>query len=139
MLLKRHVTGLILIIFLNSFWLISCATAPNQQSSTSTTPKVRNSAELAKKENRGWLGVYTKPVTPQQIKANHLTDSGILIHNIEKDGPADIGGIKKGDILIKIDGQNIPFKLSLGVLQKTIKSAGYGKSVKVEVVRNGRK
>lgn len=139
MLLNRQITGLILLIFLNSFWLISCATVPNQQSSTPTAPKVRNSAELAKKENRGWLGVYTRQVTPEQIKANNLTDSGIAIHNIEQDGPADIGGIKKGDILLKLDGQKLPFDHSLGILSKLIKSAGYGKSVKLEVIRNGRK
>lgn len=53
---------------------------------------------------RGWLGIEARTLTPNFIKTYNLTNSnGILITGVYPQGPADLAGIKPGDILTHIN------------------------------------
>ena len=57
---------------------------------------------------RGWLGVSMHDVTPELVESLKLKKlGGILITGVLKDGPADQAGIKPGDILQAVDGDEI--------------------------------
>lgn len=54
---------------------------------------------------RGWLGVSIQDITSDIAEALNLSDpSGVLISSIIPDSPAEDAGIKRGDVIIEIDG-----------------------------------
>ena len=72
---------------------------------------------------RGYLGVRTQPV-----------DGGLLVLWLEKDGPAEKGGVMVGDILARVNGQALEDADDLfGALHGEV----VGKAVDVEVLRGG--
>jgi S1-C subfamily serine protease len=53
---------------------------------------------------RGWLGIAGQDITPQLAEAYALQENkGILISGILENGPADLAGLKPGDIITRID------------------------------------
>lgn len=57
---------------------------------------------------RAYLGVYIQNLTSDLSKEFGLNStSGALVTDVEKGGPADQAGIKSGDIVIAIAGENI--------------------------------
>ncbi len=57
---------------------------------------------------RGWLGVEGQELTSQVLHTIDLDSMhGILITDVDKDGPGDIAGLKRGDIITRINRQDI--------------------------------
>jgi serine protease DegS len=57
---------------------------------------------------RGWLGVEGQEVNPQILRTLELDSiHGILITDVDNDGPGDRAGLKRGDIITRINQQNI--------------------------------
>ncbi len=57
---------------------------------------------------RGWLGVEGQELTPQILRSVELNSMhGILITDVDKDGPGDHAGLKNGDIITSINRQEI--------------------------------
>ncbi len=57
---------------------------------------------------RGWLGVYVQPITPELAESMGLPDSrGALVAEVLKNGPAKVAGVKRGDVIVALDGQPI--------------------------------
>jgi len=57
---------------------------------------------------RGWLGVEGQELTSQVLRSVDLNSMhGILITDVDKDGPGDRAGLKRGDIITKINQQDI--------------------------------
>ena len=59
---------------------------------------------------RGWLGIATQPVRLPPALQRTLeteTESGLVVVNVEPDGPADRGGLLVGDILIALDDRPV--------------------------------
>ena len=62
------------------------------------------------KVTRGYIGVILNPgdVTKEMAASFGRSEAGgVLIADVQKDGPADKAGIKSGDILIELDGNKI--------------------------------
>ncbi|MDD4908522.1 MAG: Do family serine endopeptidase [Candidatus Omnitrophota bacterium] len=73
-----------------------------------TAKKVLNQLIEGKKILYGWLGVTVQDVNEKLAKYFALEQNqGVLVSKVLKDGPAQKGGIKEGDIIIKIDGQPV--------------------------------
>ncbi len=57
---------------------------------------------------RGWLGVSGQDVTAAVAKAYGLkTTRGIMISAVLRGGPADLAGIRPGDVILRIDGHKL--------------------------------
>lgn len=56
---------------------------------------------------RGWLGIESQPLTSRLAEAYGVESNvGILISGVYDNGPADMAGLKRGDILIAINNIN---------------------------------
>ena len=52
---------------------------------------------------RGWLGVSIQPVTADLAKQFGLKEeTGVLVGDVTEDSPADKAGIKRGDVIVRI-------------------------------------
>lgn len=57
---------------------------------------------------RGWIGVETQEITPELASSFNLQrQSGAIIAGVVRNGPADKGGIRPGDILVSVDGKPV--------------------------------
>ncbi len=57
---------------------------------------------------RGWLGVEGQEVTTQVLQSIELGPiHGILITDVDKNGPGDLAGLKSGDIITRINQKEI--------------------------------
>ena len=89
------------------------------------------------KVTRGWLGVMIQKITTELAETFKLTNThGALVNDVVPNGPADRSGLKRGDIIVKFNGEEI---LSVENLPKQVAAVQPGKSVKVEVIRDGNK
>src|SRR6185295_18602949 len=53
---------------------------------------------------RGWLGVSIQPIEPELAEALKLKDrKGALVGGVVPGSPADRAGIKRGDVIVKVD------------------------------------
>jgi serine protease Do len=62
------------------------------------------------KVTRGYIGVFLNPgeVSEQMAKSFGREEAGgVLLADVQKDGPADKAGLKSGDIIIELDGKKV--------------------------------
>lgn len=60
------------------------------------------------KVNRGWLGVYIQQVTPEFAEAYGIEGTnGAVVSDVIPGSPADQAGIRRGDVIVSIDGKEI--------------------------------
>ena len=84
---------------------------------------------------RGWIGVQIQPVTADIADSLGLKDaSGALVADPQSGGPAAKAGIRSGDVIVSVDGDQI--KDARG-LARRIGAIAPGTSVKLGVVRDG--
>jgi serine protease Do len=87
------------------------------------------------KVTRGWLGVMIQKITPELQESFKLKNTkGALINDVVPNGPAERGGMKRGDVITRFDGVDIT---AMESLPKQVASIKPGTSVKVEVIREG--
>lgn len=86
------------------------------------------------KIERGYIGVNISPLDNTTRKLLGLNDSeGVMISKIEKDSPAEKAGIKKGDIIVKVNDESVNTPEDL---QMTVGSLKPGSDAKFEIVRD---
>ena len=83
------------------------------------------------KVERGWLGV-----SAQDVPAGQTGVKGALVAEVIKGGPADAGGLRKGDIVVAYDGKEISDSAGL---RNEAGVTPIGRDVKVTVLRDGKK
>jgi len=84
---------------------------------------------------RPWVGIGLQDLTPELMSAFNVKEKeGALISQIYEESPAERGGLKVGDIVIKIDGKKI--KNSQDVIHEVLKK-NVGQKVQFEVIREG--
>ncbi|HLE29037.1 MAG TPA: trypsin-like peptidase domain-containing protein [Anaerolineales bacterium] len=84
---------------------------------------------------RGFLGVSTQPVMLAEAVAARLNQpSGLMVIGLEKDGPAEKGGLMQGDVLVGVRGEAVA---DIEDLQNALGAETVGKLVTVKVVRGG--
>lgn len=86
------------------------------------------------KVTRAWLGVYIQDLTPEMAEKFGLPESkGALVADVSKGSPAEKAGIKRGDIILKVDDKEIT---SVSKLQTEIRSHLPGDRVLLKVWRD---
>jgi len=88
------------------------------------------------KVTRGWLGVQIQDVNEAMRGALGLgARKGVLIADVFKDQPADKAGIRRGDVVLSVDGK--PVETS-NDLKNTVANIAPGTKTPVVVFRNGK-
>ena len=86
------------------------------------------------KVRRSWLGVYIQEVTPEIAEQFEITEArGVLVGDVIEESPAEKSGIKRGDIIVKVNDEEVN---SPEELQDKIRSIDIGKKANIEIVRN---
>ena len=86
---------------------------------------------------RSWLGVMIQPVGRElAVQLGLDRAEGALIAEVVPNGPSAEAGVQAGDVIIAFDGKPVR---KAGDLPWLASTAGIGKTVKVQVVRSGRK
>lgn len=84
---------------------------------------------------RGWLGVMIQKITPDLAKSFGLSQSeGALVGDVIPDSPAAKGGVKRGDVIVMFDGQQVK---DMEDLPKIVAATRPNSVVDVEVIRDG--
>jgi len=84
----------------------------------------------------GFLGVSIQDVTQELAKAMGVPDvKGALVNNVLAGQPAEMAGIKRGDIIVQFDGKAIS---TVRALQRAVSFTPVGKQVEVQIFRGGK-
>ena len=84
---------------------------------------------------RGYLGISSQPVyLPEAQRAGRDQETGLLVVRVDKDTPAEQGGLLLGDILVALDSQSVN---DVDDLQALLSGDRVGNPVPVEVIRGG--
>jgi serine protease Do len=85
---------------------------------------------------RGYLGVYIQDVSPEIAKQFGLGQKrGVLIGDVSPDTPGSRAGIKRGDVVLALNGQPVS---EANQLRLQISQMAPGSHVKLQVWRDGK-
>ena len=86
--------------------------------------------------HRGWLGVGIDPVTEEIAKqAKGQKGVGVIINSVFEGDPADLAGLKVGDIILKIGGSDID---SPNKMIRVIGAITPGQTINMDILRDGK-
>ena len=86
------------------------------------------------KVHRGQLGVVIQNITEDMAKTLELKDSsGVIVSEVKKDGAAEKAGIKRGDVIIAINGEKIE---DSNTLRNKVAGTAPGSDIKLTVLRD---
>ena len=86
--------------------------------------------------HRGWLGVGIDPVSEEVAKRTKAqVGEGVIINSIFEGDPADMAGLKVGDIILKIGGSEIN---SPNSMIRVIGAITPGQTINLDILRKGK-
>jgi serine protease Do len=86
---------------------------------------------------RGWLGVKIQSITDDIAESLGVPENtGALVAGVTPDSPAAKAGFEAGDVILKFDGKDVS---TMRGLPRIVAQTPIGKSVEVEVLRQGQK
>jgi len=72
---------------------------------------VRNVYQQLRKRgrvSRGTVGMFVQDITPSMAKGLSLTtEEGVVVADVEPEGPADLAGLKRRDVVLSLNGNSI--------------------------------
>ncbi|MBI4745677.1 MAG: DegQ family serine endoprotease [Deltaproteobacteria bacterium] len=88
------------------------------------------------KVTRGWLGVMIQHVTPELAESFGMSkEKGALIADVVKGSPAEVAGIKRGDIVLRYNGSDVD---KMNNLSRLVAATLVGKEVELLILREGK-
>jgi serine protease Do len=96
---------------------------------------ISNQLKSSGKITRGWLGIAIQELTKDLAESFGMKNTnGALVAGVEKNGPADKGGLEAGDVITKFDGKPI---VSSADLPRAVGATKPGRIASVEILRKG--
>lgn len=90
---------------------------------------------VAVAEERGFLGMQVQGMSPKIAQALQLPGSiGVIVRDISIDGPAAHAGIRRGDVILKMNDQAIE---TFEGLLKVVSGLKPGDKIAIEMLREG--
>jgi S1-C subfamily serine protease len=84
---------------------------------------------------RGWLGVALQPITvPEAMRSAVGQASGRMVVSLAPSGPAELAGLRPGDILLSLDGHSVS---GAHALRAFLGPERVGRQVEVRLMREG--
>jgi len=102
----------------------------------SIATKIYSQIVKSGKVTRGWLGVTIQSMTPELAKSFNLEpDKGVLVADVQADGPAAKAGVQSGDVILEYNGKGLHSSndLSLAVAETQV-----GAPANLKILRNGK-
>ena len=86
---------------------------------------------------RGWMGVAIQEITPALAKSFKLPEQrkGVLISDVNENGPSHIAGIRRGDVVIAFNGKEVQ---NVSQLRNLVARTMVGKDAQVKILRDGK-
>jgi serine protease Do len=85
---------------------------------------------------RGWLGVSIQDLSPDLAKSFDIKEqTGALISGVMEDSPAAKAGLKRGDLIIELDGKTVADSISL---RNRVSSLAPGTKIEMKIIRDGK-
>lgn len=101
-----------------------------------TAKSILDHLKRYKKVRRGFIGVQVMSLTPEiAARAGRNTTEGALVVEVMPGSPALRAGLRRGDIIIRVNNQNIA---NSGELVELLGEAAIGSTVQLNVWRSGR-
>jgi S1-C subfamily serine protease len=89
----------------------------------------------ADEDGSGWLGVEIGEVTAEKAKDLKLTaQRGVVVMDVEPDGPAAKAGLKENDVITQYDGQVVEGTVQF---RRLVRETPTGRTVGLVISRNG--
>ena len=89
------------------------------------------------KITRGWLGVTIQSVTPDLAKEFGLKEvSGAIVREVFKGSPAEKAGLKRGDVILKVNGKKIE---DIATLRNIVAQSDVGSTIKLKIMRENKR
>ena len=86
-------------------------------------------------EGSGFLGIYAENISRENMGRYHVTQvRGVGVTQVMKDSPADKAGLRKDDVILRVDGENVS---SVRKLNRLVSELAPDQSVKVSFSRGG--
>jgi len=86
-------------------------------------------------DGSGWLGVEIGEVTAEKAKDLKLTaQRGVVVMDVEPDGPAAKAGLKENDVITQYDGQVVEGTVQF---RRLVRETPTGRTVPLVISRNG--
>jgi len=86
---------------------------------------------------RGYIGLIPQDINDDLAKALKLSGTeGVLVGDVDRAGPADKGGIRRGDVIVDFDGKKVENSTQLRNMAAQSKP---GMPVKIGLLRDGKK
>lgn len=83
----------------------------------------------------GFLGVYAEDINRENMGRYHMNQvRGVGVTQVVKDSPAEKAGLRKDDVILRIDGENVT---SVRKLNRLVSEMAPDHSVKVALSRSG--
>ena len=84
---------------------------------------------------RGWLGVALQPITvPESMRSAVGQASGRMVVSVAPSGPAELAGLRAGDILLSLDGHSVS---GAHALRAFLGPERVGRQVEIRLMREG--
>ncbi len=87
-----------------------------------------------------WLGIFTQPLTDDLAEYWGLRkDGGIVVSTVIPGSPAEVSGLRPGDVLTEFNGRRISAKQDQEVLgfTKMVRESPIGQMIPMSILRNG--
>lgn len=98
---------------------------------------VIDSLRRGQRPQRGYLGVGLQPLDENIAPSLGLPkDRGEIVRSVVPGGPADRGGLKQGDVILRVNGQDVTPEETVSYL---IANTQVGSRAALEIVRGGRR
>ena len=83
----------------------------------------------------GFLGVYAENISRENMGRYHLSQPrGVGITQVSKDSPAEKAGLRKDDVILRVDGENVT---SVRKLNRLVSEIAPDQSVRITISRGG--
>lgn len=106
---------------------------------TNRINKLIENPPIKGKTDKGWLGITLQALTKEMIDFWKLDiKGGIIVNEIIPNSPADLAGLKVGDIIAEVNGQPVEVdkEEKVSIFQKKISDFGPDVSIELSIVRN---
>jgi serine protease Do len=83
----------------------------------------------------GFLGVHAEDISRENLSRYHLSQvRGVGVTQVVKDSPAEKAGLRKDDVILRVDGENIT---SVRKLNRLVSEIAPEQSVRINISRGG--